>query len=427
MPQYLKSGLMRLLMILFTFIVPILMWRFFAEDLKQKVVRRPVMEFLSDSSLMGGITEEGYQQLMESLNKIGFSGEIKLTHVCYTETPYYAYGSDYDTREHYALSNVRYKKEVMTEAPIVTVTETTSLLGDWENTFYVDLRPGMPTDEAPDTGYHAVYPMQDVLRFEKIAGVIASADGSEYTICDDVFAETSGIVELKKDGVSTGISVDVTVWDDKVQCENGHFYPISKEAVADYRNSGVWRYCPYCEQIPKKIVVHKGSYEKTLGEAFGNDYFFSVYYWDGHTEIITPDTPGFVWDYDETYCGMQDVSISYKGITVTGLKVTNIGGSCVKCGNVCEERSLADYSACSLCDTCLQSQMVFSGDTYVEEATYGTEKILAVLLASGEYPLSYGDFLRVDVTVQEAGMLPWLPKVQKYAYSYGMRVTGKTQ
>ena len=141
--------------------------------------------------------------------------------------------------------------------------------------------------------------------------------------------------------------------------------------------------------LPSNVVTKVGT------DLFTAGLRCQVTYLDGHTEEVLPNVEGMATDYDASYCGTQQVSVSYKGVMQGALTVTTKGGTCITCGLECSKRNYADYRLEQRCEQCLSGSPFFFGQTYVEESVTTMREIEQLLQQEGEYPLSRNSYFEL--------------------------------
>ena len=407
MVHAIRSIMTWILFVLVMFIGPAMFIKSHVADSEMEYMRYVSDTFLDRVSAKGTLTYDDYLIYADSIAKLNKGYEVQALHRSYIDTPYYDVLSANEIVAYYAARNIRNKIELEQDLDIPVVQEEEPLTLQEESNATVFSALTGEYVPLPDEGaitnqvtYTAVRPNQTVYENEPLITVCLQESplGYQYIVADAVTVSVIGTrtVELTINGVPTGAFVSVQVYPRKLRCDNGHTYACTKEVIAEKESTGVWAGCPYChievkkiDFLPANIVTQVGTDLVTAGLQC------QITYMDGHIEMAVPNVDGFTTDYDSSYCGIQQVSVSYKGVVQDGLTVTTKGGTCVTCGLECSSRNYADYMLEKRCQNCLSGSPFFYGTTYVEESVTTMQEIEQLLQQDGEYPLSRNSYLEL--------------------------------
>ena len=396
-----------ILFVLVLFIGPVIFIKSRVVDSEMEYMRYVSDTFLDRVSANGTLTYDDYLIYADSIAKLNKGYEVQALHRTYIDTPYYDVLSANEIVAYYAARNVRNNIELEQEFRLPVVQEEEPLyLQEESNATVFSALTGeyvpLPKEEnvTNEITYTAVRPTQKVYENEPLITVCLqeSPSGYQYIVADAVSVANVGTrnVELTVNGVPIGAVVTVTVYPRRVRCDNGHTYACMKKVIANKESTGVWSGCPYCfvevEMItflPTNVATKVGTDLLTAGLRC------QVTYMDGHTEVILPNAEGLTTNYDSSYCGTQQVSVSYKGVMQGGLTVITKGGTCVRCGLECSKRNYADYRLEQRCEQCLSGLPFFSGETYVDESVMTMHEIEQLLQQEGEYPLCKNSYFEL--------------------------------
>jgi hypothetical protein len=224
----------------------------------------------------------------------------------------------------------------------------------------------------------------------KVIACTATGYDTSKTGTQTVTLTYSGLVDTAKTTGTKTCTITVTVIPKTKSCANGHTYSLN----SDGSDPG----CPYCKAWLKSleittptvanITINRGT---TLQ---GNGVTLLAIYMDGHEEYVT-DT--YVDNLDNKYIGNQDVTISYKGLSVT-LKVTTKKNLtlCPVCGRYYE---LYPDDSDPGCPYCAAKTPIFSGTVYKYYEECYTDDIMKEIYddGSGRYILFSGDYLKIEI------------------------------
>ena len=426
MVRAIRSVMTWILFVLVLFIGPAIFIKSRVVDSEIEYMRYVSDTFLDRVSAKGTLTYDDYLIYADSIAKLNRGYEVQALHRSYIETPYYDFLSANEIVAYYAARNIRNNIEPEQDLNVPTVQEEKPLtLQEESNATVLSALTGeyvpLPDEESipNQVTYTAVRPNQIVYENEPLITVCLEESplGYQYIVADAVAVTVVGTrtVELTVNGVPTGAVVSVTVYPRRVHCDNGHTYVCTKEVITNKESTGIWSGCPYCSIevkmiafVPTNIVTQVGTDLLTAGLRC------QVTYMDGHIEEVLPNAEGFATDYDASYCGTQQVNVSYKGVIQGGLTVTTKGGTCVTCGSECSSRNYADYRLEKHCEQCLSGFPFFFGQTYVEESVTTMGEIEQLLQQDGEYPLSRNSYL--ELSLYQTG------KTSFFDYKEGMLV-----
>ena len=361
-----------------------------------------LQEFLVEVSADGTITLEDYVELTENLEKINPGYEVEIKGIKRRLHPVYAVPAKENLQEFYMKRNRR-AEVILTDYQPLIKEETEELLKLQEesnatimaahNQNYLPL----PNEEG-GLKIEALRPYQEVYEGEELITLcyVSSGKGSYYAVAESQKATGSGsvLLQLRTEGNDYEVPVEVVCYPRKLICGHGHKVVNSKQVLAEYRKTGRVK-CPYCEVLPVDIVSNVAVVQKKTGTALTKeDVWTTVTYLDGHTEKITPDSADWQDTYDPYYCGIQNVTIHYRG-KEERITVISDNGVCQACGKSCNERCYKDYIQFPFCTTCMSKVPLYTGKVYEEELWISGGEILACLDKTDMFHFQIGDFITV--------------------------------
>lgn len=244
----------------------------------------------------------------------------------------------------------------------------------------------------------AARPYQKVYAGEKLITLcrVYSKEGVYYAEAEERVAEESGLFFLKLTlaGEEHKVPIEVDCYPRSILCKNGHKVVNSRRVLEEAEKTGVIL-CPYCSMLPDSITAEKTVLNKKTGEKLNSaDLELVVRYKNGTTGIITPETEDWQDDYDENYCGMQKVTVRYRGKETCFVVLTE-NENCILCQNPCNDRSYQDYQKVPYCMQCLSEMTLFTGQFYEEERLMGMQELYSAWKDNGKMCLKRGDFVMV--------------------------------
>ena len=361
-------------------------------------------DFLYVAAADGRITMQEYQNMLVRMKQVDLGYEVQVARIGYELQPCYAQISQSALDRYYMERNVR--QAVVLQEISYSVTdadaeglklqkETNASVMGGEEQEYLPL-PG----EVTALRVEAVRPEQEVYEGEMLITVcrVSTERGTYYVEAEVVSAWESGTVwlEVAVEGIVIRVPVEVLCHPRYVQCANQHVIVNTEEVVNGMKNEGILK-CVYCAAYPDKIECHPALLYKTTGcKLTKEEIWLEVCYMDGHRERITPDLEEWQDNYDETYCGIQQVTICYRGLEETVTVISENGG-CKNCASACNERSLEDYNKFPYCTVCMSEVLLFTGKTYYEEQIKTLDSETELLQKNGEIRLDFGEYLIVTI------------------------------
>jgi len=224
-------------------------------------------------------------------------------------------------------------------------------------------------------------------------------DGSTKTVVCTTDFSTSSLVKDQDvtliynytiDGKNYSISckIKVSVIPRNKTCSKGHTYNLNSDGT----DPG----CPYCKAWIESLRVIRPETSPiviTIGTTLqDNGVVLLATYMDGHTEEVTS---GYTDNLDKNYLGTMQVTIGYKGASITVL-VTTVCKKivCDICGY---EYDLYPDGTNPGCPNCIRKIPVFTGNIMEYEHINHSEEILETLYDRGEYILNIDDIFTVTV------------------------------
>lgn len=224
-------------------------------------------------------------------------------------------------------------------------------------------------------------------------------DGSTKTVVCTTDFSTSSLVKDQDvtliynytiDGKNYSISckIKVSVIPRNKTCSKGHTYNLNSDGT----DPG----CPYCKAWIESLRVIRPETSPiviTIGTTLqDNGVVLLATYMDGHTEEVTS---GYTDNLDKNYLGTMQVTIGYKGASITVL-VTTVCKKivCDICGY---EYDLYPDGTNPGCPNCIRKIPVFTGNIMEYEHINHSEEILETLYDRGDYILNIDDIFTVTV------------------------------
>ena len=373
---------------------------YWKEEYRIRYAEAIMEEFLVDISAEGKISMEDYEILIANLDRAVPDCEVKLLYTKYVPQPVYTAVSKEELTQYYLSRNLRNVTEIIPYIPesqegiaenLCLQTETNAtVLAAVENE-YVPL-PGKDESFLVE----AVRPYQEIYEGEALVTLcrIRSPNGIYYAEAEQITAIKTGTVLLRlhTENGEYHVPVEVLLHPRQLTCSNGHCVVNSPEVLEQWKKTGVVS-CFYCRQLPEYISTNVSLVQKETGTKLtGQELWFNVSFMDGHQEKITPESDGWQDTYDENYCGVQAVSVFYRG-KETGVVIVSENSGCVQCGQACNERCFKDYLEFPYCVECMSQVPLFNGTVAMEERQISGNEIVTSLDENGEYILRSGDFV----------------------------------
>lgn len=364
-----------------------------------------LQEFLSKVATQGKVTAGMYEELLVNLDRINAEYDLNIICTEYELQPVYDRISKENLFNYYMERNVR-KEAVLQHQEIEVKEETAELLCLQSETNATIMAAGQQSylplpEEEMIWNIEAVRSYQEVYEGEALITLclVSSKEGQYYAEALPAIATISGIVwlQLLINEETVQVPVEVVCHPRKVTCNNGHEIVNSKNIVEESRKTGNVK-CPFCAVIPEYIAGNVSVVQKMTGaELTKEDIWILVKYLDGHTEQVTPDSEEWQDTYDRNYCGIQQVTILYRGKEDTVIVVSE-NPNCQQCQKACNERCYEDYLAFPYCIACMADVALFTGEVYEEEHNILKGELVSRLDAEQELILAAGDFVTVYVS-----------------------------
>ncbi|MFT4145747.1 MAG: hypothetical protein QM644_14940 [Mobilitalea sp.] len=183
-------------------------------------------------------------------------------------------------------------------------------------------------------------------------------------------------------------NVTVSVIPRNKTCSNGHTYNLN--------NDGSDPGCPYCKAWLKKLEIAtpaSGNLTIYSGTTLvQNGVTLLATYLDGRTELLMNE---YVDNLDMGYIGVQNVTVSYKGLNVT-LSVAN-KRKLIECSTCHRRYELYPDGSDPGCPYCAALTPIFTGEITEYYVDNYTEEILKELYeGAGIYYMSKNDYFTID-------------------------------
>lgn len=362
-------------------------------------------EFLDEVAADGKLSMEQYEGVVHRLLRINSTYDLEVACTTYVLQPCYAQLPKEQLDSYYMRRNVRkekifseYKQQIWEEdaGKMCLQTETnTSILASAQDA-YLPL-----PEEEQEVKVEAVRPCQEVYEGESLITLckVTSKDGSYYVEASEICADISGKMQLEAivEGRKHYVPIEVVCHPRTVTCLNGHEVVNSKEILEEWKQTGII-ICPYCKAIPDSVQCNTSILKRRTGTALTRDELWvTVTYLDGHKEEIGPEAVEWEDNYDEYYCGIQEVTIRYCGAK-TSVIIISENDSCKQCAGACNERYYTDYQAFPYCTSCMGKVLLFSGEVYEEEQELTNDEMITLLEEKKEVCLAFGDYITVRLT-----------------------------
>lgn len=364
-----------------------------------------MQEFLDDVSVKGKITLEGYEQLIWNLKRVSPDYEMEVSCIEYVFQPVYGKIPKEELDLYYMQRNVKKEIQIQNNEIWVEEEEIESLSLQVETNAEILAAGCGEYVPLPETGagvvIEAVRTYQEVYEGEKIITLcrVSSEEGYYYAEAADVQVFESGTVMLNIEiaGKQYKVPVEVLCYPRKVICPNGHEVVNVKSILEKLKQTNYFD-CPYCKVIPKEIICSEEVLQKKTGEKMTKEEVgMTVLFLDGHTEWITPDMEEWQDNFDENYCGIQQVIIRYRGKEDT-ITVVTVNDNCMQCNKACSGRSYPDYKAFPYCTSCMSDALLFTGKICQEERQLKNGEFLARLDSESEVELNAGTLIMLYLT-----------------------------
>lgn len=361
--------------------------------------------YLERVSSEGKADRETYEELKERVKNINRNYQLNIYAVEYVLRPVYDYVSEEEITEYFTKRNFRKEKNLPEwNKPEDESTDMPGLQLETNASILAAEQAVLPLPEANETErIEAMRPYQEVYVGDELITVcrVFSGEKSYYAMAETVRAKESGTIELNLtiNGELFSTPVNVLCHPRYMICKNGHKVVNKKEIIEEIKATGKFS-CPYCAAIPENVKCSTVFVEKRTGTGLTKEeIFLSVDYMDGESEIITPESEGWEDTFDELYCGIQTVQISYRGFTELITVVTE-NDTCKKCGGACNERNREDYNRFPYCTACMSEVALYTGEVY-EEEIHTELFVLMNSMKEKEIILKKGDFIAVQLSEEE--------------------------
>ena len=363
-----------------------------------------ITEFLDEVSAEGKIDIDVYGELADRVQNINPEYKLNIYTVEYALHPIYDYVSQEKITEYFMERNVKKEKELQKWQQMKEQERADRLSLQLETNASIlaaEQMAGIPLPESEEAErIEAICPYQEVYEGEELITICKVIYGgkSYFAIAESLQAKESGVIELKLNinGEIFFVPVTVLCHSRYVICEKGHKVVNTKKLIEETKLTGQIS-CSYCAAIPENVQCSTSIVRKKTGESLTkDDVCLIVTYLNGTSDIITPDSVEWKDTFDELYCGIQTVYVSYRGLT-EWITVITENDSCKKCGGACNERNREDYNFFPYCTICMSDTTLFTGEVY-EEKTY-TELFESLITNENkEVVLEKGDFIVVQLS-----------------------------
>lgn len=400
--EELVDTLLYLVLIIGLLIFFICFWR---DSYQVRCAEKITNDFLYEISAKGGISLEKYEGFINNLFRINADYEIELGYAEYGLRPIYACVPTEQLMQYYLSRNIRkemefscYEVNVVQEAQnrLRLQQETNATILAAEEKLYLPL-----PEEETVLSVEAVRKYQEVYEGEELITLclVSSEEGYYYVEAEPCYGVASGqiLLEPMVEGENYSVPVEVICYPRVVTCVNGHEVVNTATVLDNILQSGKVD-CPYCELLPAYVVCNTEVLMKKSGTKLTKEeVWLNVKYLNGNTEIITPESLDWQDNYDENYCGLQRVTISYRGENTTITVITE-NDVCSNCDKSCNGRSYEDYIAFPYCVACMSEALLFTGEVYEEEQIHSHNELLALLDAEGAIVLQAGGYVTIRLS-----------------------------
>jgi len=362
-----------------------------------------IHDFLDTVSAKGKIDREMYEDLTERIHNACAGYDLNIDTIGYVLRPVYDYVSEEKIVDYFMDRNIKKDKELQKWQQESEDADSELLCFQTESNASILAAEQAVSLPLPENivaeVMEAVRPAQEVYEGEEIITLckVISEGTMYYAQAEPLRAKDSGMLELRiiLNGEEYFVPVSVRCHPRHVVCGNGHKVINTKEIIEETKVTGKFS-CPFCARIPEDLVSSTAFIRKQTGKKLtAEDLFLTVTYMNGTTEVITPESEEWQDTFDETYCGMQTVYVSYRGMKVSIMILTE-NETCKKCGNDCNERSREDYDIFPYCTECMSEMILYTGEVFEEELRMKMDEIL-VFVESGGLDLKKGDFTVVQL------------------------------
>lgn len=363
-----------------------------------------VEEFLENSSVEGKVSLEEIEVLLQQLYKIDSDYTVELTYTGTELEPCYAMLSKESLDAYYLKRNIR-REIVLTEQAILIPEEiepvrlqeetNASILAEGKEQYLP-----LPKEETI-LSITAVRPQQKVYKGEELITLclVTSEEGNYYVEAEPIVATKSGIVRMKLwiNGNQEYVDIEVICYPKELLCEEGHTFANTKERIEESEITGKQASCPVCKELPIKIECSETTILLKTGESLETtSLFLEITYLDGHTEQIFPWMKEWEDNYDENFCGVQNVMIQYGQLQDTVVVISE-GKTCIQCGQVCTGKSYKDYIEFPYCTECMSKSLLFTGEVYEEEVRMNLNELIAFLEKERVLFMEEGEKLMIEI------------------------------
>ena len=375
---------------------------YWQEEFRIRYAGMVVDDFLCKVAAKGSVTIEEYETLKMRISEISTRYCVEL--MCHERKmePCYALIPKEQLEKYYSKRNVR-KKKVFDEDisdELFEEMEQEKLQEETNASILSSTEQFLPLPQLGDITVEAVRKKQKVYEGEELITlcIFSSEQGSCYVEAASMVAEQTGTVELvvEIEGRTYYAEVEVVCYPREKICIHGHKYPNTKERIVA-EEEGEEMQCPLCERIPVNMECNTVLAYHRIGQKLSKEQvWLKVLYMDGHEEIITPDSKEWLDDFDEEFCGLQSVTIQYRGVQQQVVVITE-AEPCLKCGKLCEGKCYADYQAFPYCVQCMSEVPLFTGELYETEIQKNESVIIQSLKQEERFCMEKGDFLTVHI------------------------------
>lgn len=353
-------------------------------------------DFLEETSKEGGFSLEEYEALLQQLYRWNEAYSLEL--YCHETAlePCYALLSEEVLTAYYLERNVR-RDILLEDTVIVLEEEAADEMRMQEETNATILAAGaeqfLPLPKEDEVfQVEAVRKIQKVYEGEELITlcIVHSEEGTYYAEAEPMKAEQSGqiVLTVELGGRIETAEVEVICYPRRCVCEQGHTY-VNSRSVLEMGS------CPYCVMLPDNAECNVSTLFGPLGLPLAaEELWMTVTFRDGHTELVTPDSEEWQDDFDRNYCGMQVVTIRYRGVEEQIVVITE-PSCCMECGKECTARCFEDYEAFPFCTECMSKTPLYTGKVleFEQRITYG--QIVEILDREGYFALEKEEVLTV--------------------------------
>jgi len=359
-------------------------------------------EFLNIVAADGKIMAEGYEGLAMQLLRINDEYEVEISCRGTVLRPCYGLIPEELLNQYYMKRNIRKKATfVKWNIPLFeNAVENLRLQEETNASLLAGMEQYLPLlGEKAMQKVEAVLPKQEIYEGEEIITLcrVFSDMGIYYAEAElNGFENGTARLCLVTANTTYYVPVEVIYHPREVVCENGHAVINTRQVIEKFKQTGSIE-CFYCLICPQTVRCEPQLLQRKTGSKLTKEELcLEVCYLDGHVEEITPDSEEWQDDYDENYCGIQNVTVCYRGMEDSVIIISE-NNNCKNCRSACNERNYSDYEKFPYCVKCMSQVPLFTGKTVEEEQGLNYEELILMLNEKKEVLLEFGDYVTIKI------------------------------